>query len=146
MQNQPEIYGILRHLDISERKTTPDLLSKGDRVLVSIPCPTILDNLIHSCCFTEFVMVQVADDYLGLDVLSSHMDVKTSNFRRVPGLPVYGMAQPSREVRLITCLSLAAPETMHLKFMVIPGSVLCGELSAEQEAGTSTGCPLQSER
>ena len=41
---------------------------------------------------------QVADDYLGLDVLSSQMDVNTSNFRRVPGLPVYGMSQPSREV------------------------------------------------
>ena len=42
--------------------------------------------------------VQVADDYLGLDVLSSQMDVKTSNFRGMQGLPIYGMAQPSREV------------------------------------------------
>ena len=44
-------------------------------------------------------MFQVADDYIGLDVLSSQMDVKVSNFRRVPGIPVYGMAQPSREVQ-----------------------------------------------
>ncbi|ELU18315.1 hypothetical protein CAPTEDRAFT_211077, partial [Capitella teleta] len=72
MQSQPDLYNILRNLNISERRTSPDLLIRGDRFLV-------------------------ADDYLGLDVLSSQMDVKTSNFRRVPGLPVYGMAQPSRE-------------------------------------------------
>ena len=41
---------------------------------------------------------QVADDYVGLDVLSSQMDVKTSNFRRVPALPIYGCAQPSSQV------------------------------------------------
>jgi len=44
------------------------------------------------CC------AQVADDYIGLDVLSSQMDVKTSNFRRVPALPIYGCAQPSSKV------------------------------------------------
>jgi len=27
------------------------------------------------------------------------MDVKTSNFRRVPALPIYGCAQPSSQVR-----------------------------------------------
>ena len=42
--------------------------------------------------------VQVADEYIGLDVLSSQMDVKTSNFRRVPALQIYGCAQPSRQV------------------------------------------------
>jgi len=41
---------------------------------------------------------QVADDYCGLDVLSSQMDVKTSNFRRVPALPIYGCAQPCSQV------------------------------------------------
>ncbi len=46
-----------------------------------------------------FAHPQVADDYIGLDLLSSQMDVKTSNFRGIQGLPVYGMAQPSREVR-----------------------------------------------
>ena len=40
----------------------------------------------------------MADDYCGLDVLSSQMDVKTSNFRRVPALPIYGCAQPSSQV------------------------------------------------
>jgi len=45
-----------------------------------------------------FACVQVADDYIGLDVLSSQMDVKTSNFRRVPALPIYGCAQPSYQV------------------------------------------------
>ena len=33
-----------------------------------------------------------------MDVLSSQMDVKTSNFRQVKGTCIYGMAQPSREV------------------------------------------------
>ena len=40
----------------------------------------------------------MADDYCGLDVLSSQMDVKTSNFRRVPALPIYGCAQPTSQV------------------------------------------------
>jgi len=46
----------------------------------------------------DAVLCQVADDYIGLDVLSSQMDVKTSNFRRVPALPIYGCAQPSSKV------------------------------------------------
>ena len=42
--------------------------------------------------------LQVADDFIGLDVLSSFPDVKVANFRKVPGINVYGMAQPCREV------------------------------------------------
>ncbi|XP_041362865.1 paladin-like isoform X2 [Gigantopelta aegis] len=38
----------------------------------------------------------VADNYVGLDVLSSQMDVRVSNFRRLQGLPIFGMAQPAR--------------------------------------------------
>lgn len=53
-------------------------------------------------CIKMFIIIiivlQVADEYIGLDVLGSHMDVKSSNFRRVPGLPIYGVAQTSREV------------------------------------------------
>ena len=47
--------------------------------------------------------MQVADDYISLDVLSTQMDVRASNFRRinVKGLAVYGMAQPGRHVRKI---------------------------------------------
>ena len=43
---------------------------------------------------------QVADEYLTLDVLSTKSDVHTANLRGVKGIPVYGMAQPSRKVRL----------------------------------------------
>ncbi|KAL5018749.1 hypothetical protein ScPMuIL_004471 [Solemya velum] len=41
----------------------------------------------------------VYDDYIGLDVLSSQMDVRASNFRRIStrGLAIYGMAQPARD-------------------------------------------------
>ena len=50
---------------------------------------------------------QVADEHIYMDELSSQMDVKVSNFRRVPGLPVYGMAQPNTEVcgRLINFIN-----------------------------------------
>jgi len=48
----------------------------------------------------------VADDHIGLDVLSSQMDVKTSNFRRVPALPIYGCAQPSSRVSQSTVTRL----------------------------------------
>lgn len=48
--------------------------------------------------FRFLPFVQVADNYIGLDVLSSRMDVKVANFRRLMGLPVYGMAQPARDV------------------------------------------------
>ncbi|XP_012936658.1 paladin [Aplysia californica] len=57
-------------------------------------------DLSESCAPTSLLSSQlrylVADDYIGLDVLSSHMDVKVSNFRRLMGLPVFGMAQPTR--------------------------------------------------
>ncbi|KAK3090769.1 hypothetical protein FSP39_014489 [Pinctada imbricata] len=39
----------------------------------------------------------VADDYISLDVLSSQMDVRVSNFRRIKGFHIYGMAQPNRD-------------------------------------------------
>ncbi|XP_076072529.1 paladin-like isoform X4 [Mytilus galloprovincialis] len=40
----------------------------------------------------------VADEYIGLDVLSTQSDVMVSNFRRIniKGFPIYGMAQPAR--------------------------------------------------
>lgn len=48
----------------------------------------------------EFVFLQVADVYIGLDVMSSQMDVRVPNFRKLnlKGFSVYGMAQPARDV------------------------------------------------
>ena len=45
-------------------------------------------------------MFQVADVYIGLDVMSSQMDVRVPNFRKLnlKGFSVYGMAQPARDV------------------------------------------------
>ncbi|XP_070544590.1 paladin-like [Ptychodera flava] len=72
MYRRPYLYRLLSNIDISERKTGSDLITKGTRYLV-------------------------ADDFIGLDVLSSFREVKVANFRKVPGLNVYGMAQPCRE-------------------------------------------------
>ena len=46
------------------------------------------------------LMFQVADVYIGLDVMSSQMDVRVPNFRKLnlKGFSVYGMAQPARDV------------------------------------------------
>ncbi|XP_041485535.1 paladin-like [Lytechinus variegatus] len=70
MRQRPELHTALAHINSTERTAPPELITKGLRFLV-------------------------ADDYVGLDVLSSQREVGTSNFRKVPGLPVYGMAQPS---------------------------------------------------
>ncbi|XP_021367570.1 paladin-like, partial [Mizuhopecten yessoensis] len=42
---------------------------------------------------------EVADDYVGLDLLSTQSDVRVSNFRKIniSGMSVYGMAQPARD-------------------------------------------------
>lgn len=45
------------------------------------------------------VCSQVADECLAPDVLSTVKEMKAVNFRRVPKMPVYGMAQPTSEVR-----------------------------------------------
>lgn len=42
--------------------------------------------------------LQVADECLAPDVLSTVKEMKAINFRRVPKMPVYGMAQPTSEV------------------------------------------------
>ncbi|XP_060084968.1 paladin-like [Ylistrum balloti] len=41
----------------------------------------------------------VADDYVGLDLLSTQSDLRVSNFRKIniSGMSVYGMAQPARD-------------------------------------------------
>ncbi len=52
------------------------------------------------------VSVQVADECLAPDVLSTVKEMKAVNFRRVPKMPVYGVAQPTSEVQQIPSHSL----------------------------------------
>lgn len=47
------------------------------------------------------VSAQVADECLAPDVLSTVKEMKAVNFRRVPKMPVYGVAQPTSEVQHI---------------------------------------------
>jgi len=47
------------------------------------------------------VSAQVADEWLAPDVLGTVKEMKAVNFRRVPKMPVYGMAQPTSEVQHI---------------------------------------------
>ncbi|KAK6187559.1 hypothetical protein SNE40_005557 [Patella caerulea] len=72
MQRHPVLTQLSCFMDFVEKKTPANLVTTGCRYLV-------------------------ADEYIGLDVLSSQFEVKVSNFRRLVGLPVYGMAQPNRD-------------------------------------------------
>ncbi|XP_067224663.1 paladin isoform X1 [Chanodichthys erythropterus] len=66
------MYRLLSCMNQSELRAPADLLTKGARVLV-------------------------ADEYLAPDVLSTVKEMKVANFRRVPKMPIYGMAQPTSE-------------------------------------------------
>ncbi|KAL2078582.1 hypothetical protein ACEWY4_026267 [Coilia grayii] len=66
------VYRLLAHMNLAELRAPADLVTKGTRVLV-------------------------ADDYLAPDVLSTMKEMKVANFRRVPKMPIYGMAQPTSE-------------------------------------------------
>lgn len=66
------MYRLLACMNQSELRAPADLLTKGARVLV-------------------------ADEYLAPDVLSTIKEMKVANFRRVPKMPIYGMAQPTSE-------------------------------------------------
>lgn len=66
------LYRLLSCMDLSELSAPADLVTRGARVLV-------------------------ADEYLAPDVLSTVKEMKVANFRRVPKMPVYGMAQPTAE-------------------------------------------------
>uniref|UniRef100_A0A3P8NRY0 Paladin n=1 Tax=Astatotilapia calliptera TaxID=8154 RepID=A0A3P8NRY0_ASTCA len=66
------LYRLLACMDLSELSAPAELVTKGARVLV-------------------------ADEYLAPDVLSTVKEMKAVNFRRVPKMPVYGVAQPTSE-------------------------------------------------
>nr|XP_015201945.1 PREDICTED: paladin isoform X2 [Lepisosteus oculatus] len=72
MCSHPWIYRLLACMNLSELSAPADLVTKGTRVLVS-------------------------DDFLAPDVLSTVKEMKVANFRRVPKMSVYGMAQPNSE-------------------------------------------------
>ncbi|TMS22036.1 hypothetical protein E3U43_012301 [Larimichthys crocea] len=66
------LYRLLACMDLSELSAPAELVTRGARVLV-------------------------ADECLAPDVLSTMKEMKAVNFRRVPKMPVYGMAQPTSE-------------------------------------------------
>ncbi|MGH0118169.1 UNVERIFIED_CONTAM: hypothetical protein FKN15_045316 [Acipenser sinensis] len=72
MCSHPWVYRLLSSMNLSELSVPVDLVTKGTRVLVS-------------------------DEYLAPDVLSTVKEMKVANFRRVPKMSVYGMAQPNSE-------------------------------------------------
>ncbi|MGH0123498.1 UNVERIFIED_CONTAM: hypothetical protein FKN15_012267 [Acipenser sinensis] len=72
MCSHPWVYRLLASMNFSELSVPVDLVTKGTRLLVS-------------------------DEYLAPDVLSTVKEMKVANFRRVPKMSVYGMAQPNSE-------------------------------------------------
>ncbi|KAI4885193.1 hypothetical protein NFI96_008227 [Prochilodus magdalenae] len=56
-----------------------------------------LERYVYLILFNTYLHQQVADEYLSPDVLSTVKEMKVANFRRVPKMPVYGMAQPTSE-------------------------------------------------
>lgn len=66
------IYRLLARMNLSELSAPAELVTKGARVLV-------------------------ADEFFAPDVLSTVKEMKAVNFRRVPKMPIYGLAQPTSE-------------------------------------------------
>ncbi|XP_072311913.1 paladin [Eucyclogobius newberryi] len=66
------IYRLLAHMNLSELTVSPEIVTKGARVLVS-------------------------DELIAPDLLGTVKEMKAANFRRVPKMPVYGMSQPNTE-------------------------------------------------
>uniref|UniRef100_A0A8C3XN58 Phosphatase domain containing paladin 1 n=1 Tax=Chelydra serpentina TaxID=8475 RepID=A0A8C3XN58_CHESE len=64
----PELYRLQMNLNLSELTVTGELITKGTRVV---------------------------DERFSPDVLSTVKEMRVANFRRVPKMPVYGMAQPN---------------------------------------------------
>ncbi|XP_076856649.1 paladin [Brachyhypopomus gauderio] len=82
------IYRLLACTNQSELRAPPDLVTKGARVLVS-------------------------DEYMAPDVLSTMKEMKVANFRRVPKMPVYGMAQPTSEAVAVVLAYLKDERRRH---------------------------------
>ncbi|XP_013862429.1 paladin [Austrofundulus limnaeus] len=72
MSSRAWLYRLLARMNVSELSAPAELVTRGARVLI-------------------------ADEYLAPDVLSTVKEMKVANFRRVPKMPVYGVAQPTSE-------------------------------------------------
>ena len=64
---------------------------------------THLDLLSKQGTFLAHVLadvLQVSDNYVGLDLLGTQLDLRVGNFRKIniKTIPVYGMAQPTNDV------------------------------------------------
>ncbi|XP_054840110.1 paladin isoform X2 [Eublepharis macularius] len=70
MCRHPELYRLQANMNLSEHTVTGEHITKGARVLV-------------------------VDERFSPDVLSTVKEMSVANFRRVPKMPVYGMAQPN---------------------------------------------------
>ncbi|XP_074608915.1 paladin-like isoform X1 [Acropora palmata] len=95
MQQRPWLYRMLSHIDVMEKGVTSEFMSKCQN-------PTCL----------------VADEHVSLDVLSTQREVEVSNFRKVPGLPIYGMCQPSRQGLNCVVSHLFGPRCLHPKVVL----------------------------
>uniref|UniRef100_A0A3B4BP20 Paladin n=1 Tax=Pygocentrus nattereri TaxID=42514 RepID=A0A3B4BP20_PYGNA len=80
------VYRLLSCMNQSELRAPADLVTKGARV---------------------------ADEYLAPDVLSTVKEMKVANFRRVPKMPVYGMAQPTSEATGVVLSYLTDEKRKH---------------------------------
>ncbi|XP_066548991.1 paladin [Amia ocellicauda] len=88
MCSHPWVYRLLACMNLSELSVPADLITKGTRVLV-------------------------ADEYLAPDILSTVKEMKVGNFRRVPKMPVYGMAQPTSEATGVVLAYLTDEKRKH---------------------------------
>ncbi|XP_031416667.1 paladin isoform X2 [Clupea harengus] len=84
----PWVYRLLARMNLSELRAPADLVTKGTRVLV-------------------------ADAYLAPDVLSTMKEMRVANFRRVPKMPIYGMAQPTSEATGVVLAYLTDEKRKH---------------------------------
>uniref|UniRef100_A0A8C1JNP5 Phosphatase domain containing paladin 1a n=1 Tax=Cyprinus carpio TaxID=7962 RepID=A0A8C1JNP5_CYPCA len=108
------MYRLLSCMNQSELRAPADLLTKGARV---------------------------ADEYLAPDVLSTIKQMKVANFRRVPKMSIYGMAQPTSEATGAVLEYLTDEKRKH-------SSVLWVNLQDELvlEANGQTFCPREPTR
>uniref|UniRef100_A0A8C6TLR1 Phosphatase domain containing paladin 1a n=1 Tax=Neogobius melanostomus TaxID=47308 RepID=A0A8C6TLR1_9GOBI len=86
------IYRLLANMNLSELTVSPELVTKGARVLV-------------------------ADEYLAPDLLSTVKEMKAANFRRVPKMPVYGMSQPNTEASAAVLSHLTDEKRKHSRIL-----------------------------
>ena len=66
--------------------------------------PSVLTRLLSYTRSRLFL--QVSDNYVGLDLLGSQLDLRVANFRKIniKTIPVYGMAQPTNDVSEVPCV------------------------------------------